>query len=683
MPTTSVSPSLQYEKHSVFEPSKPGPNILLCIYVLSISRNTRAAHSSIMDDQHTIPTHYAILIGINAYPNSPLESCVRDVQKIKECLESKLPSVDIQTLTASGGDTPLKHSESWPTCRNMTSALEMVTSRAQPGDFIYIHYSGHGTRLDPCYELSSQSTGDLALVLLDEDSSRVRLLPGPRLAGLLKSMVDKALVITLVLDCCFSASVYRNGDPNVRYLSGGRIGALTYPPISEYGLADGNTRSTSRDASMRDNWLLDPDRYTILAACGPHEKAKGGSEASEKGERYGALSYFLFKALSDHGLGRRHKDIHRHLCAKFWESCQAQHPVLYGNKDQAFFGRIDPYRNARSMSIFKCDRSLRLLAGLAHGLGLGDRFALSPFGPSSDRDVEGNFIANITHLWPLTSELELLGTPHSLQTGWIAEPLTCSYLSDFPVLLAPELSHQDEWRAALEERSLSTCIDNEQDPALQVVQSNNKYEILDEYGRKIINLPAMPRDQTDTDRVCSILEHLARFRMAKDITNKMPRAAFRKLLDIQIRANKKASNPGEKIEVQHGNIVELVMKNAGETALYVYVFNLGPLWQVKGLCCEVIPERNHDHDLKFTGIALKKIKMTVPPAMSGYGSCEDIIKVFVTSQPTSFDSLELPNLDEVGKTNVGDRTNRPNNHESDDWVALNFPIRTLLLINLR
>ena len=133
--------------------------------------------------------------------------------------------------------------------------------------------------------------------------------------------------------------------------------------------------------------------------------------------------------------------------------------------------------------------------------------------------------------------------------------------------------------------------------------------------------------------------------------------------------------------MQHGNIVELVMKNIGETALYVYVFNLGPLWQVKGLSYEVIPERNHDHDSKFTGIALKKIKMTVPPAISGYGSCEDIIKVFVTSRPSSFDWLELPNLDELGKTNVGDRTNRPNYHESDDWVALNFPIRTS--INLR
>ena len=209
--------------------------------------------------------------------------------------------------------------------------------------------------------------------------------------------------------------------------------------------------------------------------------------------------------------------------------------------------------------------------------------------------------------------------------------------------------------------------------------SNNMYETLDEYDRKIINLPAMPRDQTDTSRVCNILEHLARFRMTKDITNEMPTAAFTKSLDIWIKANGKAFGPGEQIEVQHGSIVGLVVKNVGGTALYVHVYNLVPLWQIKGILhasYEAIPERNDD--LRFTGVSPKKIKMTVPPAIGGYGWCEDVIKVFITSQSTSFGSLELPNVDELGKTNVGDRVSRPSNHESDDWLALNFPIRTLL-----
>jgi len=189
----------------------------------------------------------------------------------------------------------------------------------------------------------------------------------------------------------------------------------------------------------------------------------------------------------------------------------------------------------------------------------------------------------------------------------------------------------------------------------------------------------MPRDETDTSRVCNIIEHLARFRMTKDIANETPRTAFRESLNIQITANGKAFHPKEQIQVRHDSIVELVMKNVGETTLYVHVYNLGPFWQIEGILhasYESIPERN-DY-LGFTGKSSKRIKMTVPSAMREYGLCEDIMKVFVTSQSTSFDSLELPNLDEIGKTNVGDRMSRPSNHGSEDWVALNFPIRTLL-----
>ncbi|ERF75188.1 hypothetical protein EPUS_08858 [Endocarpon pusillum Z07020] len=630
-----------------------------------------------MEGQYNVPTHHAILIGIDAYPNNPLRSCVRDVQKIKECLESKINSLDIQTLTASSGGSPFEHPESWPTLRNVTLVLEKATSLAETGDFIYIHYSGHGTRRKPRFNRSNQSTGDLALVLLDEDPSREVCLQGAVLAHLLKAMVDKGLVVTVVLDCCFSASVYRSGSPNVRYLSYSDMEASTNPSAQEDSLTRGDTRSTNRDASMLDNWLLNPDRYTILAACGPHENAKGGeSETSEKRERYGALSYFLSKALSDHGLGRRQKDIHRHLCAKFWASCMPQHPVLYGNASQAFFGPVDSYRSARSACIVEHKGSFRLMAGLAHGLHNDDQFALSPLRAARDHDAV-TYTAKISHIGPLTSKLELLNSPHSLQTGWIAEPLTCSYLAKFPVRLASDLPRQDEWPVALKERSLDVCINNEQVPMFQLVLSNGMYEILDEGGRKIINLPAIPQDQTDIGRICDILEHLARFQMAKDITNHAPTAAFQRSFDISIRIGEKVVGPGEQADVRHGTVIELVIRNKGDTALYVYVYNLGPYWCVNGILhatYEAVPGRN---DLRFTGTSPRKIKMTVPPAMKEYRSCKDVIKVFVTPQPTWFDSLELSSLNELAKASV-DRTNYPSSYGPDDWIALNFPIHTML-----
>ncbi|KAE8441052.1 hypothetical protein EG329_005914 [Mollisiaceae sp. DMI_Dod_QoI] len=662
----------------------------LCLENGQTAKNGEVAVGScfvIMDDQHATASHYAILIGIDAYSNGPLKSCVRDVQNIKECLERKLSLVDIQTLTASKSldprkVTPSEDPEYWPTCHNVTSALEMTTSRAKRGDFVYIHYSGHGTRETPCFAFSNQSTGDLALVLLelDEHTSREILLRGPRLAGLIKAMVDKGLFVTLVLDCCFSATVYRNGDPHVRYLPHDNAVTSTLSSDPDDNLATRDTRSSNRDASMRDNWLLDPDRYTIIAACGPHENAKGGSEISESGEQYGALSYFLVKTLSDHGLGRRHRDIHRHLCARFWESCVGQHPVLYGNEDQGFFSQVYSDRRVRSTCIVERDKSFQLLAGQAHGLHDGDQFIVSPPDSTSNCGSEERFLAKVAHAMALTSRLELLGTWHNIRTGWIAEPLTCLYLANFRIQLVPDLPHHDEWLAALKERSLGIYIDKDQYPALQVVLSNNnEYEVLGGSGRKFINLPTMPRDQTDAKRIGDVLEHLARFSMVKDLANETPTIAFRELFNIQMICDGKTFGPGEQIEVRHGRIVELVMENVGDIVLYAHVYDLGPFWGVKGILrgtYETIPPRNVN--LRLTGMSSKKIKMTVPLVMREYGSCEDIIKIVITSQPTSFDSLELPNLDELAGANTGNRVSRSDNHVLEEWIALDFPIRTLL-----
>ena len=79
----------------------------------------------------------------------------------------------------------------------------------------------------------------------------------------------------LWFDCCSCYSLFLGlMYPNFH------VGALPYPLVPEYDLVDRDTRSASRDASMCDNWLLNPDRYTILATCGSHEKAKGGFEVA-------------------------------------------------------------------------------------------------------------------------------------------------------------------------------------------------------------------------------------------------------------------------------------------------------------------------------------------------------------------------------------------------------------------
>jgi hypothetical protein len=71
--------------------------------------------------------------------------------------------------------------------------------------------------------------------------------------------------------------------------------------------------------------------------------------------------------------------------------------------------------------------------------------------------------------------------------------------------------------------------------------------------------------------------------------------------------------------------------------------------------------------------------MRLPEEMreQGYHSCEDIVKVFITSRPTSFNLLELPKLGGQMGTGKHKRTDQVG-EGPENWVALDFPIRTSL-----
>ena len=117
-------------------------------------------------DTHIEATHYAILIGINDYPDRALQSCVRDVQEVQVLLQNTLEDlVKIWLLTA---DTHDQKPAIRPTKDNVITALEEVVSLAAPGSYVYIHFSGHGSRATFQVENSYE---DVALVLVGDKKS--------------------------------------------------------------------------------------------------------------------------------------------------------------------------------------------------------------------------------------------------------------------------------------------------------------------------------------------------------------------------------------------------------------------------------------------------------------------------------------------------------------------------------
>ena len=645
----------------------------------------------LMTDQRSHVAYYAVLIGIDTYQEKPLQGSVRDVQNVKQFLEGLPLPVQVHLLSTKSESpafsTPIQNSTAWPTYKNVTSAIELVTLKANAGDYIYIHFSGHGTRGAPQSQFSNQGTGDLALVLLDgTPENNVRYLWGPTLAIALKAMVDKGLVVNLVLDCCFSASVFRRKDPAVRFLPFDAnvddeiVTDLTIDP------EDGSAQlagSVTRDVSMLPNWLINPDGYAIIAACGPNEEAR--EILGRDRQIHGALSHMLLEVMEHTSLQQSHGEIFNQLCAKFQVFNVRQHPVFYGNKHQRFFQHPSLRGDSAQLRAVSGEVSrIHLEAGKAHGVCIGDQFLLSPLSSSFISRIPRRAV--VTRAGDLTSELDIIDNTTLIATdrmGWTAKPHTKLLLQRYAVRLASSISRGEEWVQFLEDRSLLVVDRETPQIAFHLsLSSAEEYQIHDKTGQRIVNLPAMRQGQIRMDQVCDIIQHLANFELVRTIKNASPNAQFEQLFSVHIISGGKEFDEMDPIEVNHEDRLQLRVENRGNRDLYVFVYYLGSRWQVENVLrgtYEVVPPLSRD--LGFTGLLKKKIVMKVPAEIveKGQHYCEDIIKVFVTSRATSFDIIELPKL---GTTRVVandfEIERRRDGKEAEDWMAFDYSVRTNL-----
>ncbi|KAI1303462.1 caspase domain-containing protein [Xylaria venustula] len=678
-------------------------------------------------------TRYALLIGINYYPKTetgqwrPLRGSVEDAQEMKEHLTRLCTGdnqVDIEILTASIKDSdasrPVENMEVLPTHSKVISSLEAITSKASAGDFVYIHFSGHGTAVKYDSEFSNSSTGDLALVLLaSDDITKIHYLRGSELAYQLQQMAKKNINVTIVLDCCTSGGVLRNKlGPSVRYLPYDPVVDMAYPPIPNRSLSpeEGAMRPADRNASMNLNWLVNPERYTILTACEPTESAQ---ELQSNGKSHGALSFFLMRAFNKcGGVGGRKQHIYAHLCAIFKESYPQQTPMLYGNRNIGFFDdATDKLGSVSIPVVMELDRSFRLQAGRAHGIHNGDRFVLLA---SNGTEWHSKFtgartVVEVTGVGALKSTLQLPGGIHvSKASGLTATALTHLSLRRFPIRVRVGLLDPNEWATALQRRvsldaQFATEAKHDTPFSFYVaIVAKDRYEIQDESGQEIPNLPNSPYNlEQDADYVLDIVEHLAKFKMVKGLTNSSPSQLFTKSFSIHlVKACGKVFEPGCVqlghfhtecahsqclVEVEHDDVVSLVVKNKEEAvqikkqdadrSLYCHLYSMGSSWEIESLLAAnhvVIPPRFSNKSDDFPegtdGEWRKRIQMTVP---QGQHQCDDIFKVFLTRQSTSFSSLELPELGKPAESHGNNKCGELDSAGlSEEWIAVSFRVRT-------
>jgi hypothetical protein len=634
---------------------------------------------------------YALLIGIDCYlpgrlPDGiwypPLGGCVRDIAHIEDFLRNqlKIPENNVQKLTSSVGpdNTPLEKEEQWPTYENMVAAFKNLTDLANPGDHIYVHYSGHGGRAKTLVpEKKGENGVDEALVPTDIHKSEARYLRDLELAVICQRIVEKEIHLSVVLDCCHSGGAVR-GVADVAIRGIGRIDYSSRPQASLVAtnsellaaLSDKGQRGT-RNVSLTSGWLPEPEGYVLLAACRPTESAY--EYAFSGSERNGALTYWLLDAMSHYGPGLSTRSLHERLFAKVHSQFEQQTPQLQGDGQLSLFPGFQtapPPVAAIVLEVDDKEKQVKLSSvGQAFGNRRGAQFAIYPLGSKDFADASKRVaIASVVEVGAVDSSAEITTSfgGGQMEQGAPAILLDQGSLKLLhKVGLAPrtDLKPEIDQKAALDAvakamsgnawLALKTEGDGDTLEYQVAVTEQSQYEIWDPAGQPIGNLrPAIGiNDANAAAVVISRLEHLAKYDAVKQLENHDSESPLAGKLLVQLVGYQDGYTPGDKPEpsgfdsvgdsptVQTDQWIFLRIRNNASSSLNVSALDLQPDRGVS----QVYPAYQDFVQFEPGQERTIPLKAGLP---SAYKEGRDVLKVFGTVGAANFGRLALPPLDQ-------------------------------------
>ena len=652
---------------------------------------------------------YALLIGAEFYfPNitpegamfESLQGCVRDIKRIEEeLLKGRLnvPDERILKLMASyrGKDAqaPPEPREQWPTYDNIVKKFQELRDMAQPGSQVYIHYSGHGGRTTTKYkETKGQDGVDETLAPIDiEDVAVSRYVRDIELARLLREMVAKDLVVTLVLDSCHSGGMTRGEGRDVAVRGTSQIDKRVRERDKEESLVarheqlietwEGMEAAATRSAQVTSGWMPEAKGYVMLAACRENESAV--EYAFNGTDRSGALTYWLLHSLQDLGPHISWKQVHDRILGKINSQFVRQTPQVEGDVGRSVLGldRIPPAYAVNVLQYNAAQALVQLNTGQALGAAKHASFAIFPTGTTDFSKIDQHLaLAEITDLGASSSLAKITEGANglNLQGGEPAVMIDSGVVAvrgQVRLIEEPPPPPAAERAAALQAiadaivqhgRGFLTQVGKDQTANYQVaISKNGEYEILDAQGIAFKNiLPAVKiTDAGAAEKVVMRLRHLYKFHTIEQLKNadvfsmlagqlvveafKAPPGAESFVPPPKNVPLEPLDNVGGMMIVKPGDNVYIHIKNNSQLDLNIAMLDLDSDWSVK----QNIPPKQFNKDTFL--LESKKdlwpiLTMGFPRA--GYTEGREILKVLATIGPASFRFLELPSLDEQSQS---------------------------------
>jgi hypothetical protein len=645
----------------------------------------------------------ALLIGASFYrPGGTwfsLSGCVRDAERLEDFLLHRLEvSADrIRKLTASepldGRSEPPEPPEDRPTYENIVTELLRLVREAEPGEQVLIYFAGHGGRIPTCIpEVKGNKAFDKVLVPWDAAAPSARCLRDVELGVLLRELVERQALVTLVLDCCHAGDTTRLAQiPREIGVRGSSIvDARPWPTEGLVGprpslaatwqLLDTGPKRNLRLAS---HWQPNPRGYVLLAACRAMELAF--EFPFERREKQGVFTRALLEGLRDLTPSLTYRRLQDRIVAEVHSRFEHQTPVLEGDEDRVVFGDQHMHEPP-AVNVLRVEREGRRLlleTGRAQGIERRARFVIQG---ANGAPVA---LAQVTAAGAAESWSRLVERYQKdvLKPGLRAvprEPGAPRLCRSIRLLHTPSVQGQrtlDAMVKILERESgqgfVRLARQSEGADFLVSIDSHNCCEIRDPAGVPLPHLPPLSAQTGELQArlLVDLLAHLARFRYVQRLINRDWRSPLRTALDVDVGRPPEDWKPGQPTDFTRarptrrarcGEWLWMKLANTSNQELNVGVFDLQPDWEISLL----LPQ---DGDLVTIEPGEEFVRPLQVDLPSDLKQGTDLLKAVAVTGRLDFRLLTLPALDQFsprGRSGMRGAPRRPANELEALFAAL-------------
>ncbi len=379
--------------------------------------------------------NYALLIGASTYENLDerywLRGPANDVDLVSKFLLSN-PAVPFQadhvTILADGIE-----GKTAPTLAAIRTAFGDLADTVAPGDFVYLHFSGHGSQapaLDPASELDGldelflpvdigpweDSIGTVQNALVDDE-----------IGALIDNIRTKGADVWVVFDSCHSGTATRaaptDDDVRMRKLDSSALGvpeaALAQAESYSRALPDPTTRP---DAPLVAQEGAEMGSLTAFFAAQTDEVTPEKNMPKGKAGRrlQGVFTYTLFETLAERP-NLTYRQLGQEILRKYAVKNLARStPMFEGALDDHVFAQGGGNRILQ-WTVQESKGKVSVNAGSLHGLVEGSELLLL----SSPADTNDAALATfrVTSSTTFQAKLEAVGTAPDIPRGAVLRKL--------------------------------------------------------------------------------------------------------------------------------------------------------------------------------------------------------------------------------------------------------------------